>query len=90
MATKCEVLEIAPAAAAELLAVPDVDTVLVGRVVDTVLLDVDTVLVGRVVDTVLLDVDTVLVGRVVDTVPLVGRCVVNVTRGRVRGWAGLP
>ena len=74
MATKCEVLEIAPAAAAELLAVPDVDTVLVGRVVDTVLLDVDTVLVGRVVD----------------TVPLVGRCVVNVTRGRVRGWAGLP
>jgi len=74
VATKCEVLEIAPAAAAELLAVPDVDTVLVGRVVDTVLLDVDTVLVGRVVD----------------TVPLVGRCVVNVTRGRVRGWAGLP
>ena len=72
MATKCEVLEIAPAA--ELLAVPDVDTVLDGRVVDTVLLDVDTVLVGRVVD----------------TVPLVGRCVVNVTRGRVRGWAGLP
>jgi len=74
VATKCEVSEIAPAAAAELLAVPDVDTVLVGRVVDTVLLDVDTVLVSRVVD----------------TVPLVGRCVVNVTRGRVRGWAGLP
>ena len=74
MATKCEVLEIVPAAAAELLAVPDVDTVLVGRVVDTVLLDVDTVLVSRVVD----------------TVPLVGRCVVNVTRVRVRGWAGLP
>jgi len=69
VATKCEVLEIAPAAAAELLAVPDVDTELVGRVVDKVLLDVDTVLVGRVVD----------------TVPLVGRCVVNVTRGRVRG-----